>query len=297
MVTRILFDPRVDLPDGTTGPTPVIVEATPTGIRADGSVFVLPTTLTFTINTSADQLLLAAPAVSWGWSLAIRRAGAMLYGGSQAGSVLARRTVTWADAATIAWADLTDLDPATLEPTSDVSASWAATQALAQEALDAADTKLDQSAVDARITELASPPVHHYLSARIGSSDGSSTAYTGIGTFTIVPLDVVDYDSAGAFDTSAGVYTIPVDGYWQINAAIRPVDGQAVRQIGMGVDTANRDSATFAWLETNPGRSTLLYSRVSHFVAGEQVRLFTYADAEGTTNFNTGALSLTLLGG
>lgn len=139
MATRILFDPRVDLPDGTTGSSPVIVEATPTGIRADGSVFVLPTTLSFTISTAADQILLAAPAASWGWNLAVRRAGAMLYGASQAGSVLARRTVTWTDAASVTWADLTDLDPATLEPTPAASASWTATQELAQAAKDAVD--------------------------------------------------------------------------------------------------------------------------------------------------------------
>lgn len=135
-----------------------------------------------------------------------------------------------------------------------------------------------------------------FLSARIGTSDGSSTAFTGIGTFTTVPLNTVDYDTAGGFNTSTGLYTIPVTGYWQINAAVRPVDGQSVRQVGIGVDSASADSATFAWLELNPLRTTLLYARSGRFTAGDQVRLFTYADASGTTNFNTAALSLTLLG-
>jgi hypothetical protein len=137
MPTRILFDPRVDLPDGSTGSNPVIVEATPTAIRANGAVVIFPTTLTFTVSTAADVVQLAAPGAGQAWRLVVRRATPTRTLVQTAGSTLIQRTVTWTDAPTVTWAALTDVDPATLEPTPDTVAAWSATQALAQAALDA----------------------------------------------------------------------------------------------------------------------------------------------------------------
>jgi hypothetical protein len=117
MVTRILFDPRRDLATGTTDSSPVTVEATPTGIREDGSVVILPSTLTFTVNTGADQVLLVPPAASWAWRLVVR----------QNGQVKQQRTVRFADTASAAWADLVDVDPATLGDSPGHSRQWDAT--------------------------------------------------------------------------------------------------------------------------------------------------------------------------
>lgn len=119
MVTRILFDPRRDLPDGTTQSNPVIVTATPTGIAENGQVVVLPTSLSFTIATSADLLQLPASAASWKWRLAVRDAVTSV--------LLQQRTVLVPDQASIGWADLPDVDPTSLGDTVSHARNWDAT--------------------------------------------------------------------------------------------------------------------------------------------------------------------------
>lgn len=119
MVTRILFDPRRDLPDGTNQSNPVTVTATPTGIAENGSVVVLPTSLTFTINTGADVLQLVPSVASWAWRLVVRDAAG--------NAILQQRTVVVPDQASIAWQSLQDVDPASLEPTTGTARQWDAT--------------------------------------------------------------------------------------------------------------------------------------------------------------------------
>jgi hypothetical protein len=119
MVTRILFDPRRDLPLGVTGSTTVILEATPTGIREDGSVVILPTKLSFTVDNGDDVVQLAPPAASWGWRIVVRDA--------VTSRVLQQRTVRFPDLPSVAYADLTDVDPASLGDTVGHSRQWDAT--------------------------------------------------------------------------------------------------------------------------------------------------------------------------
>jgi hypothetical protein len=119
MVTRILFDPRRDLADGTTGSTAVILEATATRVREDGAVVTVPSTLRFTVNTGADIVQLAPPAASWAWRIVIR---------NQADNVVRQqRTVRFPDVPSIAYAALTDVDPASLTPTRGAARQWDAT--------------------------------------------------------------------------------------------------------------------------------------------------------------------------
>lgn len=137
MVTRILFDPRRDLPDGTDlTDQPVIVEATPTGIREDGSVVVLPSTLTFTINTAADLLQLPPTTASWKWRLSIRQLvfppvnpfiQPAITPVAGPGPVLQERTVLVPDQASILYQDLPDVDPASLGNTASSARNWDAT--------------------------------------------------------------------------------------------------------------------------------------------------------------------------
>jgi hypothetical protein len=118
MVTRILLDPRRDLPGGNGfTPDPIVLEATPTGIREDGSVFVLPTTLSFTVNTAADIVQLPPPAASWAWRLVAR----------QDGVPVQQRTVRFPDVPSIGYGALTDVDPSSLGETRGHARQWDAT--------------------------------------------------------------------------------------------------------------------------------------------------------------------------
>lgn len=119
MVTRILIDPETDLPDGTLTPAPIRLDATLLGVRSDGALFVSPTRLGFTVNTAADIVQLAAPTATTAWRLTIRRLTTLAdrFGSTALipGPVVQERTVHFAETpAGITWADLTDVDPATL---------------------------------------------------------------------------------------------------------------------------------------------------------------------------------------
>lgn len=119
MVTRILLDPRRDLPDGTTQSNPVVVTATPTGISEAGQVVVLPTSLSFTIATAADVFQLPASSASWKWRLVVRDA--------VSNTILQQRTVLVPDVASVAYAALPDVDPTSLGDTISHSRNWDAT--------------------------------------------------------------------------------------------------------------------------------------------------------------------------
>lgn len=119
MVTRILFDPRRDLTDGTTTSQPVTIEATPTGIAENGAVFILPATLTFTINTGADVFQLPASVASWAWRLVVK----------QSGTIKQQRTVQVPDVTSVQYQKLVDVNPATLAVTAGTARQWDATYA------------------------------------------------------------------------------------------------------------------------------------------------------------------------
>jgi hypothetical protein len=119
MVTRILLDPRRDLLNGSTVSSPVIVEATPTGVREDGQTFVLPNVLTFSIATAADLLQLVPSAASFAWRLTVRN--------PTTNAVVQTRTVRVPDQASVNWSALPDVDPASLQVTSGNARQWDAT--------------------------------------------------------------------------------------------------------------------------------------------------------------------------
>jgi hypothetical protein len=192
MVTRILFDPRRDLPDGS-GLTdqPVIVEATPTGVREDGTVVILPTMLTFTINTSADLLQLAPTAASWKWRLTVRQlvfppvnpfVQPPITPVAAPGPILQTRTVLVPDQTSIAYQSLQDVDPATLGNTVSAARNWDATftQILALLALLPTDSTLDariQAAVSTLIGSAGSAlDTLGEIDAQLAADEGSAAA-------------------------------------------------------------------------------------------------------------------------
>lgn len=133
MVTRILLDPRRDLPDGSSLTSePVTVVATPTGVREDGSVFVLPSSLTFSVNTAADLIQLPASTASTGWRLTVE----------QGAAVIQTRTVQVPDTASVPWQSLVDVDPTSLTVTTGTARQWDATFAALTALLDGLNVSL-----------------------------------------------------------------------------------------------------------------------------------------------------------
>lgn len=135
----------------------------------------------------------------------------------------------------------------------------------------------------------------HYVKA----TNAPSTPFDIGAAFTTVPLPAISYDTSRGFDTATALYTVPLSGYYDVNATLRVADGAAAGvDIGFGVDTANRDSSTFVWTATKDAlRNTLTYARNEYFTAGDQVRLFAYVDAGGVLQrFIAASLSLSLIG-
>lgn len=155
----------------------------------------------------------------------------------------------------------------------------------------AQDVDAKARAVDAYRTES--------LLATAGGSSGNDATFQVGSAFTTVPLGAVAFDTASGFNTSSAIYTIPVSGFYDVNATLRVQDGNGGGvQVGMGVDISNNDSPTFAW-QTRPSgtlRHTFGLSRNAHWYAGDQVRLFAYVDAGSPLTFAAASLSLTLIG-
>lgn len=127
-MTRILFDPRTDTSVGTRA-LGATVTARATQARADGAIVVYPSTLGWRFTSDQrPEMDLPAPAVDWAWILEVV---------PDQGRTK-RRVVRFADGPPVAYADLVDVDPATLTP-GDPGAleAWQAVLAEVQAARDA----------------------------------------------------------------------------------------------------------------------------------------------------------------
>lgn len=114
-VTEVLFDPRIDLPDGNLGVQAVTVKASPTRIREAGPSTVYPQTVTFTNVTAGTPLHFQSTDGTWAWTIGVYLRS----------KLLDVRTVL-ITGATAAWADLTDITPADFETPEATEAWWAA---------------------------------------------------------------------------------------------------------------------------------------------------------------------------
>lgn len=115
-------------------------------------------------------------------------------------------------------------------------------------------------------------------------------------TFTTLTLDVEVSDANNLF--ASNLYTVPSDGVYFIQALVRIVDGQFAKAtwpdgsgIGLGVHTSNIDGSWFQWNKVNMNgvggsRFSMDYTRIGSFVAGNQLRLYTFSDS-GAAQFNT----------
>jgi hypothetical protein len=132
-VTRLLVDPATDFDD----PTPVTITATlldpaPALVR------------TFTDVTAATVVDLPAPSAAEAWRLTIRRPVTTINRWNLAttnpGPIVEERTVHFPDGAPVAWAALTDVDPATLEAPTAPGTAWQAALAELTARVDALPT-------------------------------------------------------------------------------------------------------------------------------------------------------------
>ena len=149
--------------------------------------------------------------------------------------------------------------------------------------------------VDARIKQV-------FMAAHNGTGSGATSSFTIAAAFTTIPLPVIDNDTNNAFNATTNLYTVPVAGFYAIEALIRVKDGDSLgSNIGIGVGTANADSASFAWysVATSSGasasRNSFFYARTAHFNVGDQVRLFGYGDKTGGTAVTFAGASLSMM--
>jgi hypothetical protein len=114
----------------------------------------------------------------------------------------------------------------------------------------------------------------------------------GLGTAQLVPGDAfttlqlaADEDNAGGFSGATHLYTVPAAGVYDCHLKVKAVDGASPGgSYGVGIGTANVDSASFAWGQLNASRNGIQNRVVRSFAAGAAIRAFVYADTSLPVN-------------
>lgn len=91
------------------------------------------------------------------------------------------------------------------------------------------------------------------------------------------------FDPGSNFNSSTHIYTVPVNGIYQIVSKLRIADGAANRiSYGQGVHTSNVDGPWFLWGWTTDvaagqqNRNGLMNIRIAPFNAGDALRLYAW---------------------
>lgn len=130
------------------------------------------------------------------------------------------------------------------------------------------------------IVELQDETTRYFADVeRTTSQSISATTWT-----TVTMTDVTD--PLGLYNGT--VYTVPASGLYVCVSKLRPNDASPANSIGQGVHTSNIDGAWIAWQDTPQAsgqkRLTIVNTRVAEFTAGDQLRLYTFADVAYTIN-------------
>ena len=102
------------------------------------------------------------------------------------------------------------------------------------------------------------------------------------------------------YNTTTGIYTVPVTGTYQITANLRFADSQVANtQFGLGVNIANDDGAWMSWSNINQttsgsNRTSFPYIRVVNLTAGAQLRMYSLVDT-GSMPINIASMQVLLL--
>lgn len=121
----------------------------------------------------------------------------------------------------------------------------------------------------------------NFLDAAIVNGTGTTSMLTiPSSAWTKIVLTTKRTDVPNNYNTSDGLYTVPVTGMYSIQSRVRIQDNTSANvNFGLGVHTDNVDGDWFQWEIIPSGmRKSLLYVRKARFVAGNQLRLFAYAD-------------------
>ncbi len=114
------------------------------------------------------------------------------------------------------------------------------------------------------------------------------------GNFNIITLPTVVSDTGNNYNASTNIYTAPVTGVYQITTKLRPADGLPANiSYGQGAGIANADGPHFQWFVTTSTRNGSLNIRTTRLTAGDQVRMYAYADS--TLGIIAAEMDITLL--
>jgi len=128
------------------------------------------------------------------------------------------------------------------------------------------------------IQELQDDTNRYFMESARSTNQSISAA-----TWTTITTTVVS-DPSGAYNGT--VYTVPASGIYVCTTKVRPADASAANSICQGVNTSNVDGPWMAWLDTMQAstgkRTTITNTRILSCTAGDQLRLYTYADSAYT---------------
>jgi hypothetical protein len=135
-----------------------------------------------------------------------------------------------------------------------------------------------------------------FFQGSFGTQDGTSTAFTNNNAFNTVNIANVISDPSASWSATNHNWTVPVTGWYDLGAAVRPVDsGTSGVNVCVGIDAAAA-TTNGAWYTTPVKRGSFIYNRKSHQTAGDVMRLYTYVDNSGTSlSFNFAAFTIALL--
>ena len=126
----------------------------------------------------------------------------------------------------------------------------------------------------------------------------SSAQFVAATSFTTVVMGTVNVNPNNYYNASTSIYTVPFSGLYQISGTLRVTDfSPAGAQFGVGVHTSNTDGSWFLWHAVQTTivsyhRTTYPYIRVGYFNAGDQLRMFCYADQVGGLTFSNAGMQI-----
>ena len=150
-------------------------------------------------------------------------------------------------------------------------------------------------AAKAKMAALGKPPM---IIASLGN--GSDPLAQTLQGYEFTTLNLLSGRSwGGTFDPVLHTWSPTKGGYFQFVGRVRPRDTTAANtSYGVGIDTANRDSATgFQWTSTvdsngqfGDRRNGLAISRLMYVNPGDKVRLFAFVDGNSSYGITNASL-------
>jgi len=104
--------------------------------------------------------------------------------------------------------------------------------------------------------------------------------------FSILPHYELN-DVGGNWDALNNVYIVPISGNYKVSTKLRLSDSTGYlnylyvpQSYGMGANTEESDAPAISWFITNPERNGAQNERLSHFNAGDEIRMITYCNMQ-----------------